>query len=101
MEEKNLFSEKEILRFLANIIMVTFEINSRNIYHRDLKPENFLIKRDKIGLIYLHLNDFGTAKSSIIDEIRNKTNIGDTIGTTEYMAPEIINAKTEIPDITK
>ena len=47
MEEKNLFSEKEILRFLANIIMVTFEINSRNIYHRDLKPENFLIKRDK------------------------------------------------------
>ena len=49
----------------------------------------------------MHLNDFGTAKSSIIDEIRNKTNIGDTIGTTEYMAPEIINAKTEIPDITK
>ena len=42
-----LFSEEEILRFLANIIQVVFEINSKNIYHRDLKPANFLIKRDK------------------------------------------------------
>jgi serine/threonine protein kinase len=53
-----LFSEKEILRFLANIMMVVFDINSRNIYHRNLKPNNFLIKRDKNGNIYLHLNDF-------------------------------------------
>jgi serine/threonine protein kinase len=53
-----LFSEKEILRFLANIMMVVFDINSRNIYHRNLKPYNFLIKRDKNGNIYLHLNDF-------------------------------------------
>jgi serine/threonine protein kinase len=49
----------------------------------------------------LHLNDFGIAKSSIIDENRIKTTAGHNPGTTEYMAPEIINAKTESPIITK
>jgi serine/threonine protein kinase len=68
-------------------------MNSRNIYHRDLKPENFLILRDKNGLIYLHLNDFGTVKSSIIDEKRIRTNTGTTVGTIEYMAPEILSNK--------
>ena len=38
-----LFSENEILRFLANIIIVVYHINSKEIYHRDLKPENFLV----------------------------------------------------------
>ena len=81
--------------------MVVLDINSRNIYHRDLKPENFLFYTDKKGLIYLHLNDFGIAKSSIIDENRIKTTTGHNHGTTEYMAPEIINARTERPIITK
>jgi hypothetical protein len=49
----------------------------------------------------LHLNDFGTAKSSIIDGKRVNIALGDPIGTIEYMGPEIFNAKTEIPDITK
>jgi serine/threonine protein kinase len=39
----NIFSENEILHFLANIIIFVNHINSRDIYHRDLKPENFLI----------------------------------------------------------
>jgi eukaryotic-like serine/threonine-protein kinase len=49
----------------------------------------------------LHLNDFGTAKSSIIDEERINTSHGITTGTTAYMAPEIISATTENPDMTK
>jgi serine/threonine protein kinase len=50
--------------------MVVFDINSRDIYHRDLKPANFLVKIDKNGRIYLHLNDFGIAKSTIYDTNR-------------------------------
>ena len=96
-----LFSEEEILRFLANIIKVVYDINSKNIYHRDPKPANFLIKRDKNGRIYLHLNDFGTAKSSIIDETRINTSYDTKPGTLAYMAPEIISATTENPDMTK
>jgi len=41
----------------------------------------------------LHLNDFGTVKSSVIDEKRIKTTTGTTVGTIEYMAPEILAAK--------
>jgi serine/threonine protein kinase len=80
--------------------LVVFDINSRNIYHRDLKPANFLIQRDKNGRIYLHLNDFGTAKSTIIDENRIKTSVGFNPGTLFYMAPEIVNS-TENSIVTK
>jgi eukaryotic-like serine/threonine-protein kinase len=51
----------------------------------------------------LHLNDFGTAKSSIIDEDRINTSHDTKTGTTAYMAPEILNATPDdpTPDITK
>ena len=64
--------------------MVAFDINSRKIYHRDLKPANFLIKKDKKERIYLHLNDFGTVKSTIKDANRLSSNTGTNPGTTEY-----------------
>ena len=81
--------------------MIVFDINSRNIYHRDLKPANFLLKRYQNGQLYLHLNDFGTAKCSIIDDQRINTSIGNNPGTTSYMAPEIIDAILVAPVITK
>ena len=51
--------------------------------HRDIKPQNILVKNKKI----LKIADFGLAKY-----------VGDDItytyvGTTFYMAPEIINKK--------
>jgi serine/threonine protein kinase len=49
----------------------------------------------------LHLNDFGTAKSSIIDENRINSTVGTNPGTTSYMAPEILDALTAAPVITK
>jgi serine/threonine protein kinase len=64
--------------------MVVYDINSRKIYHRDLKPANFLVKWDKKGLIYLHLNDFGTVKSTIDNENREKTITGTNPGTLDY-----------------
>ena len=58
-----LYSEPEILRFLANILKVVNHLNSRDIFHRDLKPANFLMKREANGKLYLHLSDFGIAKN--------------------------------------
>ena len=43
---ENQFEEQEVLRFLANIIMIVYHLNSCKIYHRDLKPENFLVRTD-------------------------------------------------------
>ena len=48
---QNKIEEKDILRFLANIIIIVHHLNSCDIYHRDLKPENFLIRTDQNGRI--------------------------------------------------
>ena len=81
--------------------MIVNNLNSNNIYHRDLKPENFLIKTETNGKLYLHLSDFGTAKNTEPDYVRDNTTTGHLQGTIEYLAPEILNAKYERPDISK
>ena len=48
----------------------------------------------------MYLNDFGTAKSSIMNELRVNTASGTWNGTLNYLAPEILNA-TNKPDMTK
>jgi serine/threonine protein kinase len=81
-----LLSEKEILRFLANIFLAVFHINSRDIFHRDLKPANFL-KKEVNGKIYLHLSDFGISKN-IRDKERQQSSTNNVKGTLEYLSPE-------------
>ena len=81
--------------------MVVYHINSKKIYHRDLKPENFLIKKDPKGGIYLHLNDFGLAKSLISHNDWITTTAGRNNGTVAYLAPEIHDAVDLKPDMTK
>jgi serine/threonine protein kinase len=51
--------------------------------------------------VYLHLSDFGLAKSSVSEKDRMTTTTGNNKGTINYMAPEIINAIDEKPVITK
>jgi serine/threonine protein kinase len=81
--------------------MVVYHINSKNIYHRDLKPESFLIKKDPKGKIYLHLIDFGLAKSSISHNDRITTTACRNNDLIAYMAPEIHDAVDLKPEITK
>jgi serine/threonine protein kinase len=70
--------------------MVVHHMNSSSIYHRDLKPENFLIKTEKNGKCYLHLTDFGFAKTTDPYYQRISSILGDVKGTMEYLAPEIL-----------
>jgi serine/threonine protein kinase len=95
------FSEEENLHFLANITMIVNFLNSNNIYHRDLKPENFLMSREKNGNVYLHLSDFGLAKTTKPEYYRATTSIGVIRGTVEYLAPEILESFKKKPNISK
>jgi eukaryotic-like serine/threonine-protein kinase len=82
--------------------MAVHYLNLSNVYHRDLKPANILIKKESNGKIYLHISDFGLAKNTKPDYIRDSTTKNHTKGTTEYMAPEIFELQTEKkPDISK
>jgi serine/threonine protein kinase len=79
--------------------MIVYHFNSSDIYHMDLKPENLLIRTEKNGKIYLHLNDFGLAKDTKSDYARSTTEV--IKGTVEYLAPEILDSKLVKPNISK
>jgi NIMA (never in mitosis gene a)-related kinase 1/4/5 len=81
--------------------MIVHRLNSSDIYHRDLKPENFLVRTEKNGRIYLHLNDFGLAKKTNPDYTRITSSIGAIKGTVEYLAPEILSSSLAKPNISK
>jgi len=73
-------------RFYVGIMLLQLEYLHKNrICHRDLKPENLIV--DEKG--YLHLIDFGTAKTITNHRGRTQT----IIGTPHYMAPEILTGK--------
>ena len=63
----------------ASMLVVADYLHKLKIIHRDIKPENVMI--DDKG--YVKFIDFGSAK-----EIKDRTNT--IIGTTLYMAPEIL-----------
>ncbi|KAI8465027.1 MAG: kinase-like domain-containing protein [Monoraphidium minutum] len=79
------FDEPVARLYTAEIVSALSYLHSRNIVHRDLKPENVLL--DSEG--HVRLTDFGLAKDNMGEGSRTNS----FIGTMEYMAPEIIEAK--------
>ena len=59
--------------------------NKAKICHRDIKPENFLVAFTKENRPFIKLIDFGSAQ-----ELKIKEKMRGKIGTTIYMAPEIL-----------
>ena len=59
--------------------------NKAKICHRDIKPENFLVIKNKENKPFVKLIDFGLAY-----EIKKGEKMRGKIGTTIYMAPEIL-----------
>jgi eukaryotic-like serine/threonine-protein kinase len=62
-------------------------VHKVNIVHRDLKPDNIFLTKDKNGQEVAKLLDFGVAKFT---DQQGVTRAGTTMGTPQYMAPEMI-----------
>jgi eukaryotic-like serine/threonine-protein kinase len=62
--------------------------HERGIIHRDIKPENVLIGRDALGRQMPKLLDFGIAKIDYQPSVNRLTQVGDVLGSPEFMSPE-------------
>ena len=82
LQIKKKLPEKDAKFYSAQIVLAFEHLHKANIAYLDLKPENVLIAADG----YIKIVDFGSAKKI------EKLSFG-IVGTTEYLAPEIILAK--------
>ncbi|WP_368486812.1 protein kinase [Spiroplasma sp. DGKH1] len=76
----------ELIYFFQDINLAIIEAHRNDIIHRDIKPENILISYD--GKI--KVADFGVA---ILDNNSEDLENNKIIGTSKYMAPEIVQSK--------
>ncbi len=75
--KKQIFSEKEVLKFFIEICLGVGYLHTNNIIHRDLKPANiFLGKKGQIKI-----GDLGLAK-------KMQGSGKSLAGTIAYMSPE-------------
>lgn len=64
----------------------------RNMVHRDIKPSNLILTRDGKKQV-VKILDFGLAKATSENAVEGGlTNVGQVLGTPQYMAPEQIKS---------
>lgn len=76
----------ERLKVSYRIAKRTEDLHRRQIIHRDLKPENMLYDEENNNL---YIADFGLATLTMA----SKNALSRTVGTIDYVAPEVINKK--------
>ncbi|MCS7014918.1 MAG: serine/threonine-protein kinase [Gemmatales bacterium] len=93
LDSGRVFDEKEAVEIVLQVAQALEHAHRRGLVHRDVKPANIIITRD--GLV--KLADLGLARQ-IHDRELDKLEKDLTIGTPFYIAPELIQLKTQ-PDI--
>ena len=83
-KEKNMYTEKECAKIFKQILEAVNYLHAHGVCHRDLNPENILFSNVADDSC-LKLIDFGLSK--VLD---GESNMKKTVGTTFYMAPEVI-----------
>jgi serine/threonine protein kinase len=79
---------------LADAADAVQHAHAKGVIHRDLKPSNILVARDEHGAPRVKVIDFGVAKSLADDGVsQTMTEIGQLVGTPEYMSPEQADAE--------
>ncbi|TPI02384.1 serine/threonine protein kinase [Mycoplasma struthionis] len=77
------------VNYLSQICMGLIEIHNQNIVHRDIKPSNILIDKNTEDV---KLIDFGI---SINEESLRMTEDNKTVGSVQYIAPEILQKEAD------
>ena len=86
INEQSYLLVEEVYLYTQQILNGLESIHGAGVVHRDIKPHNVVKKTDGT----LVLIDFGTATIQEEDKNLYKEDSGNTIGTVQYMAPEIL-----------
>jgi eukaryotic-like serine/threonine-protein kinase len=85
-----------VVAILRQICRSLEEAHEKQIVHRDLKPSNVMICQVAQTCDFVKVLDFGLAKPFGTAEPSNLTVEGVTLGTPEYMAPEVARASSSV-----
>lgn len=91
--ERKHFTEGDAARVASVLISILAHCHARGVLHRDIKPENFLLKNivpedGRCDGSDIRAVDFGL--SVIVDDIDTNTITNDIVGSSYYIAPEIL-----------
>ncbi len=88
--DQNAFPIKDRLRLFIDICDAIQHAHTKGIIHRDIKPSNVLVHRGDDDTPHVKVIDFGVAKatSQPLTDKTLCTNVGQFIGTLEFMSPE-------------
>jgi len=83
LQEHGPFPPADVVPIIRDVADGLDALHERGLVHRDVKPSNILLGRDGRA----RLADFGLAKGPGYTVL---TNVGRSVGTPDYMAPEMI-----------
>jgi serine/threonine-protein kinase len=86
-KEKRVMPIPQVLVVLEEILSALGAAHSAGVIHRDLKPSNIFLCKQRDGLSYVKLLDFGIAKLGVLGSTP-QTRASMLVGTPSYMAPE-------------
>lgn len=81
----------EAMQIVRGILEVLAACHRKNVIHRDLKPQNVMVARESGAIRVL---DFGVSRMTSLADL---TQSGTTLGSPQYMAPELFAGNTYDP----
>src|SRR6185436_6750964 len=86
-KEKRVMPIPQVMVVLEEMLSALGAAHSAGVSHRDLKPSNIFLCKQRDGMSYVKLLDFGIAKLGVLGSTP-QTRASMLVGTPSYMAPE-------------
>src|SRR5262249_2383891 len=75
---------------VTQVLRILSVCHAKHVVHRDLKPQNIMVDADNL----VRLLDFGISRMTTLSDL---TQTGTSLGSPEYMAPELFATNTYDP----